>query len=362
MRRSGRLAPYAAALAGACGLVAAATWVSSRPLRADGARAHPLAQLAALATAHADELPPRASAAAGLTPKRAPLPSASPAQERADAHLDRSWRAPLAGGLLTFPPSFSSDDGRYDLVLHLNGNTDLVEESYGYAGLNAVVVILNLGVGSGVYEDRFANPAAFALILERAQSVMVARGLRDAKLGRVALAAWSSGFGGVANLLGQPEVASRIDAVLLLDAIHCGFDAHWPPRLKPWQIDPIRTFAARAVEGRALLSITHSEIVTYGYLDAHKTTDVVLESVHVRRVPTTTAQPMPVLASMAGVLPAAQMVPLPPRTEAHAGDLHVRGYAGNSPVTHMLHLIQMSTTAVPDLVRRWRAPTVPAGG
>jgi hypothetical protein len=76
--------------------------------------------------------------------------------------------------------------------------------------------------------------------------------------------------------------------------------------------------------------------------------------VGVRRVPSSTAQPMPVLATMVGVLPRAQMVPLPPLTEAHQGGLHVRGYEGNGPVTHMLHLVQMSTTALPDLVERWK--------
>jgi hypothetical protein len=312
--------------------------------------------------ARAEEAPPSPLAtgspegAARLTaPPTARLtapPTAEP-RERADRHLVRSWRAPLAGGLLTFPPSFASEDGLYDLVLHLNGNTDLVEESYGYAGVNAVVVILNLGVGSGVYEDRFADPAAFSLIVERAQAVMVERGLRGAHLGRLALSAWSSGYGGVVTLLGHEAVFDRIDAVLLLDAIHCGYDNSWPRRLKSWQIDPLRRFAARAVDGRALLSITHSEIETYGYLNAHRTTDLVLESVGVPRVPTASAQPMPVLATMVGVLPRAQMVPLPPRTEAHRGGLHVRGYAGNGPVTHMLHLVQMSTTALPDLVERW---------
>ncbi len=282
----------------------------------------------------------------------APAPPATAPSEPADRHLIRSWRAPLAGGLLTFPPSFHSEDGRYDLVLHLNGNTDLVEESYGYAGVNAVVVILNLGVGSGVYEDRFADPAAFPLILERAQKVMVERGLRGAHLGRVALAGWSSGYGGVVTLLGQPAVFDRVDAVVLLDAIHCGVDP-WTKQLKPWQIEPTRRFAQKAVEGRALLSITHSEIQTYGYLDAHHTTDAVLDFVGVPRAASAVTQPMPVLASMVGVLPRALMVPLPPLTEAHRGGLHVRGYGGNGPVTHMLHLVQMSTTALPDLVARW---------
>src|SRR5262249_19639751 len=121
------------------------------------------AQIAAAAFVHqAQAAEPPATAAPAPAP--APPPAvAEPPGEPADAHLVRSWRAPLAGGLLTFPPSFHSPDGRYDLIIHLNGNTDLVEESYGYAGVNAVVMILNLGVGSGVYEDRFADPASFTL-------------------------------------------------------------------------------------------------------------------------------------------------------------------------------------------------------
>lgn len=288
-------------------------------------------------------------------PKPAPPPPdpAPPKGERADAHLVRSWRAPLAGGLLTFPPSFASEDGRYDLIIHLNGNTDLVEESYGYAGVNAVVMILNLGVGSGVYEDRFGLASAFDLILDRVQHTLAERGLRHPKLGRVAVSGWSSGYGGVIKLLQHDEVFDRIDAILLFDAIHCGIDV-WTGKMKKDQIDPIRRFAQKAVEGRALLSITHSEIQTYGYLDAHKTTDAVLDFVHVLRTPTTREQPMPELRSMVGVMPARFMKPLPPLTEAHKGGLHVRGYSGNGPITHMLHLVQMSTTALPDLVAYWK--------
>lgn len=312
--------------------------------------------------AHARALVPAANAAEPTPPARpAPEPPPKPiapiAAERgepADAHLVRSWRAPLAGGLLTFPPSFHSKDGRYDLIIHLNGNTDLVEESYGYAGLNAVVMILNLGVGSGVYEDRFADPAAFQLILDRVKNVLTERGLANNRLGRVALSGWSSGYGGVIKLLQHEHVFDRIDAIVLLDSIHCGYEPVYH-RLKADQIDPIRRFAKKAVEGKALLSITHSEIVTYGYLDAHKTTDVVLESVGLRRGPTARAQPMPVLRSMVGVLPKSKMVPLTPLTEVHRGGLHVRGYDGNGPITHMLHLVQMSTTALPDLVARWKA-------
>lgn len=299
-------------------------------------------------------LSPRLAAGATPPPDATPqLPSVNPAPPRADAHFVRWYRAPLAGGLLTFPPSFASEDGAYDLVIHFNGNTDLVEESYGYAGVNAVVMILNLGVGSGLYEDRFADPEAFRLILARVQSVMEARGLRSPRLGRIALSSWSSGYGGVLEVLHNDSLFERIDAVVLFDSIHCGI-VPWSKQPKPDQIDPIRRFARKAAEGRALLSITHSEIETYGYLNAHLTTDLILDAVGLRRAPASTPQPMPALHAMIGVLPKAQMLPLPPLTEAHLGDLHVRGYRGDGPVTHMMHLVQMSTTALPDLVAYWR--------
>jgi hypothetical protein len=334
------------ALAGAL-LVAPMVWLARE--------SRPPAQLAAhsfVRIANAAE----PAAPMQMTRASAPPANVSPAlgTERADAHLDRSWRAPLAGGLLMFPPSFASADGHYDLVIHLNGNTDLVEESYGQAGVNAVVMILNLGVGSGVYEDRFADPAAFQLILDRVRNVLKERGLANPQLGRVAVSGWSSGYGGVIKMLQQEEIFNRIDAVVLFDAIHCGYEPVYH-HMKPDQIDPIRRFAKKAASGRALLSITHSEIQTYGYLGAHKTTDAVLEWVGLERSPTTRAQPMPDLRSMVGVLPKAKMVPLAPLTEVHHAGIHVRGYDGNGPITHMLHLVQMSTTALPDLVAWWKA-------
>ncbi|MDI1476236.1 hypothetical protein [Polyangium sp. y55x31] len=305
--------------------------------------------------------PPPASASPATVPAvlasetpPAPAPPVAAAKpgERADAHFDRSWRAPLAGGLLMFPPSWSSEDGQYDLVLHLNGNTDLVEENYGFAGVNAVVAILNLGVGSGVYEDRFADPAGLRLILSRAQDVMVARGLKNARLRRIGLSAWSSGYGGIIKILQHEEFFDRISAIVLVDSIHCGYDPH-SKALKQDQIEPTRRFAKKAVESKVLLSIVHSEIETYGYHNAHRTTDFVLASVGVSRTPTSVWQPLPNVPAMKHVVPNAYMKPLEPLTEAHKGELHVRGYGGTGPYTHMLHLIQFSTTALPDLVAFW---------
>jgi hypothetical protein len=333
---------------------------AAKPLAALAARAEPVARAAAVPSTTAatpSAAPAAAPSATPGAPAAAPLPSSSrekrPPLTEAQREQVRLWRAALTGGLITSTPGFAPVDGRYDLLLHLNGNTELVEESVGYAGLNAVVAILNLGVGSGKYEDRFAVPGAFDKLLERVQAVVEERGHAGARLGRVAVSGWSSGYGGVFNILAVDADFDRIDAVILFDSIHCGWDTSYPPRLKSNCIEPIKRFAQRAVEGRALLSITHSEIVTYGYLNTHDTTDKVLEAVGVPRVPATAAQPWPELAAMVNTLAKKDMVPLSPLTEAHRGGLHVRGYDGNGPITHMQHLIQMSTTALPDLAERW---------
>ena len=47
---------------------------------------------------------------------------------------------------------------------------------------------------------------------------------------------------------------------------------------------------------------------------------------------------------------------LEPTTEGRVGDLHIRGYKGNTPEHHMAHLFQMGATVLPELERRWRSP------
>jgi hypothetical protein len=222
------------------------------------------------------------TAIAATAPAVTNVPEVTPAPEvQADAALVRDRRSPLAGGLLMLPPSFHSPDGKYDLVLHLHGNTDLVEESFAIAGVNAVVVIMNLGNGSGPYEDRFGNPGAFPEVLERVQTTMEKRGLLNPSLRRVALSGWSAGYGGVLKVIEQPALASRVDAVLLLDGIHVGYKPK-SKELYQERLAPFTHFAQEAIEGRKLFTITHTRIIPMGnYAGTHETTDALLAAVGV---------------------------------------------------------------------------------
>jgi hypothetical protein len=300
---------------------------------------------------------PLSSAAPAAALVEAPvIAPARAAPPRADDALARDRRSPVAGGLLTIPPAFRSPDGAYDLVIHLHGNTDLVEESYAISGLDAVVVILNLGNGSGVYEDRFANAFSLPEILDRTQTTLEKRGLAHARLRRLALTAWSAGYGGVLKVLEQPALAEKVDAVLLLDGIHVGYQPK-STELYVERLEPFIRFASRAVAGKALFSITHSNITPLGhYAGTHETTDALLRAVSVSRGPAGEAPPMPALFSVEGVIAKKRLIWLQPESEVVQGGLHVRGYGGDQPEHHIAHLVQMSATAVPDLVAWWKRP------
>jgi hypothetical protein len=296
------------------------------------------------------------AAAAARTEVAAPAPAtAAPrASARADATLARENRSPVAGGVLTLPPAFRSDDGAYDLLIHFHGNTELVEESVFLSGLNAVVLIMNLGTGSGPYEDRFGNPMSLPEVLERTQTTMEKRGLAHASLRRLALSAWSAGYGAVLKVLEQPALAAKVDAVLLLDGIHVGYQPNTHDLILA-RLAPFEHFAREAVEGRRLFSITHSQITPPNgiYAGTRETTDALLHAVGVTRSPYGDHVEMPVLHTLEGVMAKKLQVPLEPETVAHRGALTVRGYAGERPENHMAHLTHMAVTVLPELIAWW---------
>ena len=177
-----------------------------------------------------------------------------------------------------------------------------MEESLAHAKIGAVFVPQNLGVGSAPYDSRFAPPGAFPELLDRVQAAMKRRGLDHARLGRVALVAWSAGHAAVSRILSDPAVAERVDAVILLDGLHV---AHAPgsrrqPALE--QLAPYERFAGWAAEGRKLFVITHSDIAPDGFVGAHNTTDLLLGRLGVLRYAGGEVATIPDIPAVEGVL------------------------------------------------------------
>ena len=292
------------------------------------------------------------------------MPRTTPAQigttvaPRADAKLARGGRTPVSPGVLAIPASFSSSDGAYDLAIHFHGNTELVIDNFGAAGVNAAVLVINLGINSGVYEDRYANPDELKDLLSRTQRAMERRGLENAHLRRLALTSWSAGYGAILRSIENPTLFEMVDSIVLLDGLHARVlgdgDSKLDSKLDTMRIEPFVKFARGAVAGNKLFVITHSEVQPPDYAGVRETTDALLAAVGVTRQPGGTSPEMPALTATHGV-PKSKIIPLEPRTEADAGGLHVRGFAGVTAEHHMAHLIRMATVGLPELSRRYPA-------
>jgi hypothetical protein len=271
---------------------------------------------------------------------------------RADAELDRSGHTQCAGGYLVVLPDFASDDGKFDLVIHAHGASDLVAQSAATTKMNGVIVAFSLGIGSAVYDEFFGYKPRFATIIEQAEAVMEKRGLHGAKVRRIALSAFSAGFGGVERMLEQPGALDRVDAVLLYDALHASYDEH--KKIDFRRIDSVVKFAGLAAKGDKLFYATHSDIPVFEYASTHQTADAVLEMLGIERQPGGDKPASIVLPSLGGEAGNRLEHPLQPLTEAEKGGFILRGFAGTKAEDHLAHLHQMATTGFPKLAERWR--------
>lgn len=267
----------------------------------------------------------------------------------------KKGRNTVYNGVMMVPEHFAAkDDGSYDLILHFHGNTDLTLESFDKLGINAVYVVLNLGLGSGIYEDHYAGPATFGAMIQRVDSEMEKRGLSNAHVGRLALTAWSAGYGAVVRTLDQPKLAEKVDAVVLLDGFHLPLKKNGiepdPAGLAPGVV----AFAEQAKKGERLFFMTHSNIIPMGYAGCKEATDVLLGKLELERTDASGATKIPDLAAVKGVLPRDEMVALVPTSTVDAGGFHVRGFKGNDKPHHISHLLQSSEIAFPALAERWK--------
>lgn len=271
--------------------------------------------------------------------------------------------ASLRGGVLFTPDTFNPAGSSYDLLLHFHGSTQLVRESAEVAGLNAAVAVINLGISSGAYEESYAAPGVYEALLADIDRGLERRGLPRPRLRRVALSAWSAGYGAVAKILELRRGVDPLDAVLITDGIHCGFMPQRPSGLNELQLESFARAARLAASGRLLFTITHSEIDPVTYASTSATANYLLEAAAggpVERVIALDAPPHLRLRAAEGAVSRRLEKQMIPTTEASVGDLHVRGFEGNTAEHHMAHLLQMAATVLPELVDRWRYGGDPA--
>ena len=283
--------------------------------------------------------------------------TAAPAPAREASHevaLRRDGHVSIPGGILVFPSSFHPKaDGSYDLLIHFHGNTRVVKESAEVASLNAAVAIVNLGIGSAPYEEYYAVPGTYEDLLASIDSGLKRRGLPNPHVEHIALSGWSAGYGSISTILQLRRGKDPLDAILILDGIHAGWEAG---ALNARQLKPFADAAERAKKGEIYFGITHSAIDPKTYASTSATADYLVSGVGASWMPRDAERDAPQylrLESMKGAVPPRLEKTMEPTREARVGSFHVIGYRGETKEHHMAHLFQMGATLLPELVARW---------
>ncbi len=248
-------------------------------------------------------------------------------------------RAPSMGQMLIPARGGVTKDGRFDVVIHFHGH-DPVRKEFVRVMDGAVLVGITLGIGSGAYSEAFASPNAFKELLASVEEeVAKKRDLKSAKVRKVALTAWSAGYGAVEQILRQKQGKEQVDAVVLLDGLHSGYDADGS--LQDNQLAPFVDFAKRAKAGKRFMYVSHSSIIPPGYSSTTETAGYLVHALGAKYKPSKRRK---------------DRWGLELNHKFDAGNFHVRGYDGNDKMDHCAHIGLLRDVLKTHVKPRWKTP------
>lgn len=248
------------------------------------------------------------------------------------------------GALLVPARGGHTPDYGYDVLLHFNGAAPtrkaVVQVARGIA-----FVGIDLGMGSGKYSDAFKRSEAFPELRHAIEiALKKSSGQEQAHIRHLALSAWSAGYGAVNEILKHGD--SGIDAVVLLDALHAG----WNPKhsrdgtvasVSGDFIAPTIEFARKALKGEKLFVFTHSYIDPVDYPSTSLTAKLLLQELGVTRQTT------------AGVFGS-----LNQDTTVDQEGLHVWSFRGHDELTHCAHISLIGRVLSDVVERAWDTPAM----
>lgn len=249
---------------------------------------------------------------------------------RALGGTTRTFEGPAGKPVEMWIPDAARSHDTVDVVIHFLGTAWLPEQAVADAAPGAIVVVLNLGAGSGIYDRSFRDPAAFDSLLANVARAMSAGSSRAVTLGRITLSGFSAGHGAVRAILRDPRHFARVDAVLLLDGMHTSYVPEGKVLAEGGTVDTTELvafaeFARAAMRGEKRFLVTHSEIFPGTFASTTETADWLLHAVGLQRT-----------AMLAWGPRGMQQL-----SDARAGHFEVRGYAGNSAPDHIDQLHSM---------------------
>lgn len=243
------------------------------------------------------------------------------------------------GNVIVWHPFAVEADGSYDVIIHFHGVQIALEPAMREARLKAVLIIINDGLVAESYRDGHGAAGTLDNLLEALHGHVVEAFHRDdAHARRVAISAWSAGFGAVAPMLRRDADVARIDAVLISDGLHSSFTDPKRRFVADSQLDFVVNFAKRAIARDKLLGITHSAIQTPDFASTTETAQKLLELLDMT--------PDMILDAAEGREPV-------PTASTQRGDFVLLGYAGNDKHAHAVQQWALGRTLWARLAERW---------
>jgi hypothetical protein len=206
------------------------------------------------------------------------------------------------------------------LLVHFHGAPWLIETHIARYLPKVALVTVQLGAGSSAYRRPFERSELFRELLDEAGKALgIKRGWSS-----ITLTGFSAGYGGIRQILRQPEYFALVNNVLLLDGMHTSYSPEGKPIAEGGvilasDIDVFVNFAREAAAGKKSFVITHSEIFPGAYASNTETADYLLAQLALKRR----------LKPARGPMGMQQLSSLDKR------GLHLRGYAGNTARDHV---------------------------
>ncbi|AKT39444.1 hypothetical protein [Chondromyces crocatus] len=252
---------------------------------------------------------------------------------------DRWSRAPSMGQMISPHKGGLTKSGGFDVIIHFHGH-EAVRKEFVKSENGMVLVGIDLGIGSGAYANAFASPGTFERLLTSIETGMASKtGKKNAHIRKLALSAWSAGYGAIEQILRQPA-GKKVDSVILLDSLHAGYLDEQAKSLKVVQIEPFIEFARSASAKKKFMFLSHSSIIPPGYASTTEVADFMIKR----------------LSGKSKKANRQDVLGLDMIRRYDRGDFHVRGYTGDDKPDHCAHLGLMADIVRVHLQPRWKTP------
>jgi murein DD-endopeptidase MepM/ murein hydrolase activator NlpD len=252
---------------------------------------------------------------------------------------DRWSRAPSIGQMISPQRGGITRSGRFDVMFHFHGH-EAARKEWVRVMDGAVLVGIDLGIGSGPYSAAFRAPDAFKRLVRSVEAAMAEKyGKKRARARKIGISSWSAGYGAVGEIINQVYGRSVVDLVILLDGLHSGYG---PETLTEAPLEPFVRFARAARARQKLMFVSHSSIIPPGYASTTETANYLIYKLGGRP---RKARPR------AGDPWGLELI-----SRYSRGNFHVRGFRGNDRMDHCAHFGLYRDVLKVHVRPRWRSP------